>query len=90
MKQLVITVDAPETAVRDYTNFDELIHDLVENEALRERFNKYEDKENGYTFESAIEDFLFNDLLGKGGEKGNFYTAKFHLRQIDLDATEEE
>lgn len=86
MKQLVITVDAPETVTKDYTNLDELINDLVGNEALRERFNKYEDKERGYTFKSAIEDFLFNDLLGKGNEKGNFYTAKFRLHQIDLDA----
>lgn len=85
MKQLVITVDAPEVASKDYTNFDELIKDLVENEALRERFDKYEDKERGYTFESAIEDFLFNDLLGTGSEKGNFYTAKFCLHQIDLN-----
>lgn len=86
MKQLVITVDAPETVTKDYTNLDELINDLVGNEALRERFNKYEDKERGYTFKSAIEDFLFNDLLGKGNEKGNFYTAKFRLHQIDPDA----
>ena len=86
MKQLVITVDAPETVTKDYTNLDELINDLVGNEALRERFNKYEDKERGYTFKSAIEDFLFNDLLGKGNEKGNFYTAKFRLHQTDLDA----
>lgn len=86
MKQLVITVDAPETVTKDYTNLDELVNDLVGNEALRERFNKYEDKEHGYTFKSAIEDFLFNDLLGKGNEKGNFYTAKFRLHQIDLDA----
>ena len=40
MKQLVITVDAPETITKDYTNLDELINDLVGNEALRERFNK--------------------------------------------------
>lgn len=86
MKQLVITVDAPETVTKNYTNLDELINDLVGNEALRERFNKYEDKERGYTFRSAIEDFLFNDLLGKGNEKGNFYTAKFRLHQVDLDA----
>lgn len=86
MKQLVITVDAPETVTKDYTNLDELINDLVGNEALQERFNKYEDKERGYTFKSAIEDFLFNDLLGKGNEKGNFYTAKFRLHQIDPDA----
>lgn len=88
MKQLVITVDAPETVTKDYTNLDELINDLIGNEALQERFNKYEDKERGYTFKSAIEDFLFNDLLGKGNEKGNFYTAKFRLHQIDLDAAE--
>lgn len=86
MKQLVITVDAPETITKDYTNFDELINDLIENETLRKRFNKYEDKERDYIFKSAIEDFLFNDLLGKGCEKGNFYTAKFHLHQIDIDA----
>lgn len=86
MKQLVITVDAPETVTKDYTNLDELINDLVGNEALKERFNKYEDKERGYTFRSAIEDFLFNDLLGKGNEKGNFYTAKFRLHQVDIDA----
>ena len=54
MKQLVITVDAPETITKDYTNLDELINDLVGNEALRERFNKYEDKERGYTCKSAI------------------------------------
>lgn len=86
MRQLVITVDAPETVTKDYTNLDELINDLVGNEALKERFNKYEDKERGYTFRSAIEDFLFNDLLGKGNEKGNFYTAKFRLHQVDIDA----
>ena len=85
MKQLVITVDAPETITKDYTNLDELINDLVGNEALRERFNKYEDKERGYTFKSAIEDFRFNDFLGTGSEKGNFYTAKFRLHQIDIN-----
>ena len=85
MKQLVITVDAPETITKDYTNLDELINDLVGNEALRERFNKYEDKERGYTFKSAIEDFLFNDFLGTKKETGNFYTAKFRLHQIDIN-----
>ena len=85
MKQLVITVDAPETITKDYTNLDELINDLVGNEALRERFNKYEDKERGYTFKSAIEDFLFNDFFFSFSEKGNFYTAKFRLHQIDIN-----